>query len=470
MKQLGWQDQFFLVMETPRTPAHMTMVAIYDPSTSPKGDVTFDDITDAIERRLPLVPTFRRRVVRVPLSLDQSYWLEDAHFDLEFHVRQIALPRPGNWKQFCTQVARLHARPLDLTRPPWECTMIEALDAIDGIPEGSFALVLKVHHAAIDGMAGVDMVNVLHDTSADAEPPSIEDTWRPESAPSSVGLLARAGVHAVTRPLDAARVAITNAAPVLHDLRERRKQDQPGPIEGAPPTRFNERVSAQRVFDAIRVPFEELRATKHAVPGATVNDAALTFIGGGMARYLTKKGEPPDRPLVAVCPISIRAPGETNAEGNQLTLMRTSLCTDIDDPVERLAAISKATSATKAAQKGLAAETLREISQALPGALLGIAMRAAPLLPRTRVSANTMITNVPGPRSPLYCCGAKELFNTGMGPVGDGLGLLHAVSTYVDEFDCQVTACREMLPDPEFYMECLTESLDELKKAASNAR
>ena len=132
----------------------MTMVAIYDPSTSPKGDVTFDDITDAIERRLPLVPTFRRRVVRVPLSLDQSYWLEDANFDLEFHVRQIALPRPGNWKQFCTQVARLHARPLDLTRPPWECTMIEALDAIDGIPEGSFALVLKVHHAAIDGMAG----------------------------------------------------------------------------------------------------------------------------------------------------------------------------------------------------------------------------------------------------------------------------------------------------------------------------
>ena len=157
MRQLGWQDNFFIVMETPRTPAHASYVSICDPATSPKDVVTFDDITEAFRRRLPLVPTFRRKLVRVPLGLDQAYWLEDADFDLEYHLRELALARPGNWKQLCTQVARLHSRPLDLTRPPWECTMIEGLDAIDGIPEGSFALALKVHHAAIDGVAGVDM-------------------------------------------------------------------------------------------------------------------------------------------------------------------------------------------------------------------------------------------------------------------------------------------------------------------------
>jgi WS/DGAT/MGAT family acyltransferase len=468
VKQLGWQDNFFLVMETPRTPAHASYVSICDPSTSPKGEVTFDDVFDAFARRLPLVPTFRRKLVRVPLGLDQAYWLEDGDFDLEYHVREISLPRPGNWKQFCTQVARLHSRPLDLTRPPWECTVIGGLDAIDGIPEGSFALALKVHHAAIDGVAGVDMLNVLNDPSPDARPPTVDDTWKPESEPSPVELLGRAGVHVLTRPVRAARFALTSTVPMARDAFQRRRQDESDPIEGLPHTRFNERVSPHRVYDAMRVPFEELRATKGAVPGATVNDAALTFIGAGMARYLTEKGEPPDRPLVAVCPISTRAPGGTNLEGNQLTMMRTPLWTDIEDPVERLGAIAKSTAATKAAQKAVTAEVLREMSAALPGALIGLAMRAAARLPRTPTVANTMITNVPGPREPYYCAGARVLVGTGMGPVTDGLGLMHAVTTYVDQFECQVTSCREMLPDTEFYMECLTESLEEFKKAAAN--
>jgi WS/DGAT/MGAT family acyltransferase len=469
MRQLGWMDNFFVVMETPRTPAHASYVSVCDPSTAPSGAVTFDDVTEAFRRRLPLVSSFRRKLVRVPLGLDQPYWLEDGDFDLEYHLRELALPRPGNWRQFCTQVARLHSRPLDLTRPLWECTMIEGLDAIDGVPEGSFALALKVHHAVIDGVAGVDMLNVLNDPAPDTEPPDVEDTWKPEAQPSSAELLARAGVHMLTRPVRAARVAVSNTVPMARDVLQRRGQDEPDAIDGLPHTRFNERVSPHRVYDAIRFPFEELRATRRAVPGATVNDAALTFVGAGMARYLAAHGEVPEVPLVAVCPISTRSAGEaTNIEGNQLAMMRTSLCTDIDDPVERMAAIAKSTAATKAAQRGVAAEVLREMSEALPGALMGLAMKAAARLPRTPTVANTMITNVPGPREPYYCSGAKVLFGTGMGPVMDGLGLMHAVTTYGGMFECQVTSCREMLPDPEHYMECLRTALYELERATSS--
>ena len=347
--------------------------------------------------------------------------------------------------------------------------MIEGLDAIDGIPAGSFALALKVHHAAIDGAAGVDMLNVLNDPAPDTPPPDIDDPWKPDAQPSSVELLVRAGVHVLTRPVRAARFAVSSTVPMARDALQRRGQDEPDAIEGMPHTRFNERVTPHRVFDAVRFPFEELRATRRAVPGATVNDATLTFVGAGMARYLTEKGEAPDRPLVAVCPISTRsAEAAGTLEGNQLSMMRTSLCTDLDDPIERMAAIARSTAATKAAQRGVAAEVLQEMSQALPGALMGLAMMAAAVLPRPPTVANTMITNVPGPREPYYCSGARVLFGTGMGPVTDGLGLMHAVTTYGGLFECAVTSCREMIPDPDHYMQCLVDALEDLKKAAGN--
>ena len=254
--------------------------------------------------------------------------------------------------------------------------MIEGLDAIDGIPEGSFALALKIHHAAIDGVAGVDMLNVLNDPAPDTPPPEVEDTWRPERR-AVVGRAPRAaGVHALTRPVHAARFAISSAVPWHATRSSAGSRTSRTAIEGLPHTRFNERVSPHRVYDAIRFPFEELRATRRSVPGATVNDATLTFVGAGIARYLTEKGEAPELPLVAVCPISTRPAGETtNLEGNQLSMMRTSLCTDIEDPIARMAAIAKSTAATKAAQKAVGAEVLREMSQALPGALMGLAMR-----------------------------------------------------------------------------------------------
>ena len=154
MQQLSGQDAMFIYLETPRTPNHVGGFMTYDPSTAPGGKVSFDDLLTHVEARVPLLPMLRRRLLRVPLDLDHPYWVDDPGFDLEYHVRQIALPRPGDWKQLRTQAARLLGRPLDPARPLWEIYHVEGLDKIDGLPEGSFAIVLKLHHAAVDGVAG----------------------------------------------------------------------------------------------------------------------------------------------------------------------------------------------------------------------------------------------------------------------------------------------------------------------------
>ena len=177
MQQLSAMDASFVYLETPHTPMHIGSVAIYDPSTAPGGFVRFKDILAFIAARLRGARSFRQRLVRVPFDLDHPYWIEDPEFDLEFHVRHIALPKPGDWRQLCIQAARLHARPMDLTKPLWEFTVIEGLDNIPGLPPGCFALMCKVHHAAIDGMSGVEMSAAVHSITPDTTAPADDDPW-----------------------------------------------------------------------------------------------------------------------------------------------------------------------------------------------------------------------------------------------------------------------------------------------------
>jgi WS/DGAT/MGAT family acyltransferase len=224
-------------------------------------------------------------------------------------------------------------------------------------------------------------------------------------------------------------------------------------------------VSGHKVFDETRFKTDEIKRLRSAVPGATVNDVALAIIGGAMRRYLQEKGELPSEPMVAMVPISTRAADQAGTGGNQVTMMRTSLATNAATPVERLAAIQAATSVSKAAQSGVAARVLREVSQTLPGALLGIGVRAASLLPNLPVMTNTLVTNVPGPREPLYLCGAKLVRTTGCLPLYDGMGLGHCVSSYGDEICFLITADRDMLPDPDFYMDCIRTAFTELDGA-----
>jgi WS/DGAT/MGAT family acyltransferase len=468
MQQLSGLDASFLYFETPSAPMHIAGLAIYDPSASARGQITYQDILKNTEQRLHRMRCFRRRLAPVPMNLDHPYWIEDASFDLEFHVRHNALPRPGDWRQLVTLAGRLHGRPLDLARPLWELHFIEGLDGIEGLPKGSFAIVTKTHHAAIDGVSGVELTAAMHDLDPDAKPPAATEPWRPEPVPTPVELLARAWVNNLQRPLRFAQV-LSQTIPATQRLTAQlmsRRHETPHPV---PRTRFNAAVTPHRVVEGRAFPLDVIRAIRKRVEGATVNDVVLAICGGALRRYLASKGDLPEEPLLAMAPISTRRPGEQRSEGNQVSQMTVSLATDVADPLERLRAVRRSTEASKEITNAIGARLLTDYTQFVPAATaalaarlasqMGIANRASPLF-------NTVVTNVPGPQVPLYAYGARLVANYGMGPLADGMGLCHPVFSYCGEITISVTSCREMLPDAPFYAECLERSYAELRDAA----
>jgi WS/DGAT/MGAT family acyltransferase len=455
--------------ESPDAPNHVTGVCIYDPAAAAE-EVTFTGILRALGRRLHLARAFRERLVRLPFDVDHPYWVEDAGFDLEFHVRHIRLPRPGDWRQLCIQVARLHARPLDLNRPPWELYVIEGLDDVDGIPRGSFALVYKVHHSAIDGAAGVEVINAIHDVAPDATPPEPTSTWRPDPEPSAAELLGRAAWHGVQRPIRLV-TTVGRSAPIFARLPFHVRWGRYSlPPVRLPKTRFNGSVSPHRVMDARSFPLSTLREIKAAVAGATINDTGLAIVAGAMRRYLLEKHELPETPLGAMCPVSLRSDADASKiTGNDIAFMTVPLHTEIEDPLDRLAAIRAATANSKERKRAIGARTLLEYSELLPGALIGLAARAQAEVARrasNALLANTVVTNVPASPVPLYFCGAPMVATYGLGPVLPGMGLLHLICSYRGVLSFSFTADRDTVPDPARYAECIQQSGDELVAAA----
>jgi WS/DGAT/MGAT family acyltransferase len=470
MLQLSGQDASFVYLETPHTPMHIGSVGIYDPSTAPGGFVRFKDILAFIESRLGGARSFRQRLVRVPFDLDHPYWIEDPEFDIEFHVRHIALPKPGDWRQLCIQVARLQARPMDLSKPLWEFTVVEGLDNVAGLPPGCFALVNKVHHAAIDGMSGVEMSSAIHDLDAKMTPLAKIDDWKPEHMPGVADLLTRSYFNSLLQPMRVVET-IGRSLPGMAKLTSSVSKGDVSISSArmAPKTRFNAKVSAHRVFDAAPFKLADIRAIKDAVPGATVNDVILAIVGGGLRFYLEAKGELPKDTLTAMAPISVRGEGEKAALGNLVSAMVVGLGTQIVDPLERLRFVHAEAMNSKAMTNAVGARTLTDYSQLIPSGLAGLAARLYTRVGLANAHApiyNCVVTNVPGSRVPLYFCGAKMVAMYGMGPVFDGMGLINSIYSYTDTIAISFTSDRNMMPDPDVYAAALTKAFEALKAAA----
>jgi len=468
MQQLSAQDASFLYLETPHAPMHIGGIMIYDPSALPGGKQRFKDILGFIEERLHLARTFRQKLVQVPFNLDYPYWIEDKDFDLEYHVRHVRLPEPGDWRQLCIQVARLHARPLDLTKPLWEFTVIEGLDSIPDLPSGSYAIVSKVHHAAIDGVSGVDLIEALHGLEASPEPVPPTRPWTGEVPPNPMELMFRAQFNAVTQPLRFAGV-LARSAPAVGRMGKGLVTRRIQPPTALPPrTRFNHLVSAHRAVEARQFPLAEVRAIKSCVDGATVNDVVLAICGGALRHYLTAKKELPDAPLIAMAPISVRAADQQKALGNQVSAMMVELGTHIENPLQRLAAVRESSSASKALSNAVGAKLMTDYSQFIPSTTAAMAARLYTelgLAEQVNLPFNCVVTNVPGPQVPLYSAGARLVTQYGLGPVYDGMGLIFPVFSYCGHINITVNACREMMPDPDFFAGCLQASFDELSQA-----
>ena len=469
MRQLSAQDAAFLYLESQGAHLHLTALYIYDQASAPGGIVRHTDVLKYVESRLHTSPVFRQKLVSLPLSVDYPYWVDDEQFDLEFHVRHIALPEPRDWRQLCILVARIHSRRLDLSRPPWEMYLVEGLDNIKGIPKGAYAIIAKYHHAAVDGVSGTEIVSGLHSTTPEFDASPELEQWEPEPEPSWLSLMARAAVNNIRQPLQLAK-AVSSTLPGISESMLKSVAPDVEVKDAVPVTRFNRRVSPHRVFDGVTFKLKQLSGIRKAVPGATVNDVVLAICGGALREYLASKDELPEESLIAMAPVNTRTVDETNVAGNVLAMMFVPIHTDVEDPLARLRVVREATAGSKATEDAIGARQMTDLTRHIPSATTALAGRLVTSLGlghRAIRLANCTITNVPGPQQPMYFNGAKLLKTTGCAPIIDGMGLIITAISYNGELVLSFTSCREITPDPEFLVACAKRSFQELKKAAA---
>lgn len=462
MEQLTGIDASFLYLESPKAPMHIGGVVFYK---APPQGFHFNDYLDLIRSRLHLSKVYRRRLVQVPFSLDAPYWIEDPNFNLDSHVHHLALPRPGGWEELRKLAQHLLAIPLDLRRPLWSLAFVEGLDGIDALPKGSFAMIHKIHHAAVDGMAGVDLLSTLVDLTPEVRKYPGADDWMPDMEPSTAKLFSNAYIHLLAKPKQAVKVGGALARSVWNVGKNVLVEKQPPPTVPfrGPRTRFNVPISAERRCGGAWLTLAQIKAVKDRVSDATVNDVVLATCAGAVRAYLLDKKELPEAELTAMAPISVRA--ATSEGGNQVSAMLVPLATNEASPLKRLEAIRDSTRRSKERFDMVGATTLMDAAKVVPFSLGTVAAR---LYSRMEVAKyvrplfNMVITNVPGPRQKLYFGGGEFVGSMGMAPIMDGMGLMLVVTSYGDYLTISVTSTPEILPDVAFFEACIVKSFAEL--------
>jgi WS/DGAT/MGAT family acyltransferase len=473
MQQLTGMDASFLALETANTTGHVGGLSVLDSSTASEP-LTLARLTEVMAERLPLAPVLRRKLLNVPLGLDQPYWIDDADFDIEYHVRELALPRPGSAAQLTEQVSRLHARPLDRSRPLWE------LYLITGLTRDRAAVYSKIHHAAVDGVSGTELLTVLFDlTPAGRELPAAEP-FQPERPPPLPVLAARAAIRLAWRPVQTVR--ITNelvrllptlappASTLVGEILGLNRGDgsviatRPG---RAPATPFNRAITPHRRFAFRSVDLDTVKTVKKAF-GVSVNDVVMAMCAGALRRWLVDHDALPGQPLVAMIPVSVRDPASQGALGNRVSAMLAPLPTNVTDPGPRLQIVHSATQAAKAQQAEIPQGLVDQISDFAVPALTARAARvvfATGLLHRLP-PFNVTISNVPGPNAPVYMCGARLVAHYPVSVVTDGQGLNITLVGYLGQLHFGLVSSRELIPDIDKLAGYLPDELALLAEAA----
>ena len=470
MHMLSALDATFIYLESEHSPMAIGGVYVIDASDAPDG-FSYDSWYSLVKSRLKCSKVFRERLVEVPLDLSFPYWIRDPGFDLDTHLPRMRLPEPGGMAELMKLAAETWSSVLDRERPLWEMTFVEGLNTVPGISRDSFALITKVHHAAVDGKASTEMMSSLLDTAAELREIEGEDDWEPEELPSTLSVITHSWSRAGHKALDLAgfigKVALGKAH--LYSDKKLRKLDSPPRLLTAPSSIFNQPIASPRTFWGKNFDFDRIRAIRKAVPGATINDVVLAVCAGGLRSYLLGKKVLPPKPLVAMAPISVRKDEDREGSGNQVSAMLVSLATDLDDPLDRLLDIRSSTQSSKIHAGALPANQLTEF---LPSETLAAAAR---VYTRTRLGGrhrpffNVTITNVPGPPVPLYVAGARIHSAFGMAPILDGLGLILVIFSYHGRISIGISSCQQIVPDPDCMIDCISHSLDELENAVRQA-
>ncbi len=490
MRQLTSLDAQFLAMETPQTFGHVSGLAVLDPSTAPGGKLDVDDMCRLLNERLHLLPPFRWRLVSVPFDLDHPYWIEDPDFDLDFHVRETAVPPPGGSRQLAELVARICARPLDRAHPLWE------LYVVHGLEGGRVGLLTKIHHAAVDGVSGAEIMSILFDSSPEGREPAAPEMVDEigDRVPGGLELLGRT-LMGLPRPLKALTM-LPSTLPRLDSVplvgampgalavsriftrvgRLGRGTPDGGVLEQtnvrAPRTRFNDRVSQHRRFAFGSLPLARVKAIKSAA-GVTVNDTVVAICAGALRSWLLERGELPAEPLVSMIPVSVRTREQTGTFGNRVSTMLVPVATDEPDPRRRLERTHEILRTAKERHKALPADLLADASRFIPPAVAARAARVTFEVLASRRFApalNFVISNVPGPRDPLYCAGARLEANYPVSVILHGVGLNITCLSYRDSIDFGIVVDRDQVDDAWSIIAALEDSMAELDAAVCGDR
>ncbi|HCO03712.1 MAG TPA: wax ester/triacylglycerol synthase family O-acyltransferase [Actinobacteria bacterium] len=460
MQRLGPQDASFLYLETPAVHQHVGGLAILDPSTRPNKVLRFEDLVEVITSRVDLTPRFRQKIVFPPFSSARPVWADDQNFDPYFHMRRAALPSPGGRRELVDYVQRVISRPLDRTKPLWELYLIE------GMEDGLVAILTKVHHAMVDGMAAIDLASAVYDFSPEPQILTPKE-WTPEPEPGRFELLRDALREQVTHPVQSAAEFAQEAfrtpsrlarqvGDVLSGVRE-----LVGGGLMAPASPFNRKVGPNRRFAMVEDPVSSFKEIKDAL-GGTVNDVVLTTVAGALHRLFRYRREPTrDRFLRTMVPVSVRAEGET-AMGNRVSSIFVDLPIGPMSAKKRLSAIREMTKSLKESNQAVGAEFLMNIGTWAPPTIHAMAARLAG---RSRF-INLVVSNVPGPQIPMYIAGAKLLAQYPIMPLADTMGLSIAVTSLAGTMAFGITADWDTLPDIEYLAQAMDDSLAELRKAA----
>ena len=463
MRRLSGMDAAFLYLENAGVTMQVQALMLLDPSTVP-GGYSFEKVKAHLAARLPLLPEFRQRLAFVPFDLHRPVWFHDPDFDLDYHVRHIAVPEPGRMDQLMDIVGGIAGRQLDRARPLWEFWIIE------GVEHGAVAVLARMHHATIDGVSGASLATSILDLEpSPAAPPPIDD-WQPEHRPSDLELLRHALTSRARRPMPLAMALATPKVvrSAVNVARLRRDPHRPtgGVPLTAPRTVFNAPLTPHRRVAMASMPLDEAKAVKNAL-GCTLNDVVLATATGALRTYLQSLDALPDRPLLAACPVSIRDGSDDIESANKVSAMFVSLPTHLEDPAARLDALREATRGAKDEHQAVGARTIMELGELGGPRTFGLANRfLGSLAGRGPVPVNLVISNVPGPPFPLYLAGARLVSMLPLGPPIDGAGLNITVLSYIDRIDWGFIACRELAPHFHRLADAIPDAHAELQKLA----
>jgi diacylglycerol O-acyltransferase / wax synthase len=442
MERLSGLDASFLYAESSTVPLNVCSVVELDTSTMP-GGYTFDRFHDDLALRIKALPEFRAKLADSQLNLDHPVWVEDKDFDLSRHLLRIDLPPPGGRRELAEVCGHIAAAQLDRSKPVWGMWVIEGVADTDAHEGGPLALMIKVHHAAVDGVSAANLLTQLCSPEPDSPPP--DPVAGPGDA-TALDIAAGGLVRFISRPLNLARALPATVSTIVNTVSRARSGMAMAAPFTAPATPFNAEVTAERNIALAQLDFDDVKRVKNRFD-VKVNDVVLALCAGALREFLRDRGELPDKPLVAVVPMSVH--DTSNRPGrNQVSGMFCNLQTHIEDPGERLQAIAKANSRAKDHSRAIAPSLVLDVTQVVTRAMFGFILGVAAHTPLTHTAIhNVIISNVAGPRNKLYCLGAEIKALYPLGPIFHGSGLNITVMSLSGKLNVGIISCRKLVDD-----------------------